>query len=68
MWIIAISKECVNKDRNTHCIYIYIHKLYFNASKNCIRGGKSCKLSAILRDLEVDMFFAYYNLVDICTI
>ena len=30
-WIIAIFKECMIKGRNFYCLYI--HKLYFNASK-----------------------------------
>jgi uncharacterized protein (DUF486 family) len=31
LWIIAIFKECMLKDRNSHCLYN--HKLYFNDSK-----------------------------------
>ena len=30
-WIIAIFKMCMIKGRNSHCLFI--HKLYFNASK-----------------------------------
>ena len=39
-WIIAISKGCLIKNRNSHCLYA--HKLYFVMPENCFRSGKSC--------------------------
>ena len=51
-WIIAIFKECLNKSRNSPCLYRYQVTLivldYFLFSNNIMKDNKKCLLKKII--------------------